>query len=106
MNKISEKTYKDYSYTSRYAPFPYYYNEQDGKYMQGLTSQLSEDSTYVLHKVVDGDTLDTLALDNYSNSTYYWVIADFNHIRDPFKKLEIGSMIKIPTLASIKFKEL
>ena len=106
MNKISEKTYKDYNYISRYAPFPYYYNEEDCKYMQGLTSQLADSTTFILHKVEDGDTLDTLALDNYSNSTYFWVIADFNHIRDPFAKLEVGSMIKIPTLAGINFKEI
>ena len=106
MDKISEKTYKDYNYISRYAPFPYYYNESDKKYMQGLTSQLRDNATYVLHKVEVGETLDSIALDNYSNSTYFWVIADFNHIRDPFAKLEVGTMLKIPTLASISFQEI
>ena len=103
---LINKQYKDYSYISRYATFPIYYNSNDKKYVQGITSQLSEDSAYILHKVIDGDTLDKLALDNYSNSTFYWIIADFNHIRDPFKPLEVGTMIKIPTLASIQFQEI
>lgn len=106
MNTIKDKTYKDYNYISRYAPFPYYYNEQDEKYMQGLTSQLSQGTTYILHKVELGETLDSIALDSYSNSTYFWVIADFNQIKDPFKELEVGTMLKIPTLAGISFEEI
>lgn len=106
MDKISEKTYRDYDYLSRYSSFPYYYNEEDQKYMQGLTAQLKENATYVLHKVEVGETLDSIALDNYSNSTYFWVIADFNKIRDPFIELEVGTMLKIPTLASISFQEI
>lgn len=106
MDILIEKSYKDYDYISRYAPFPYYYNEVDNKYVQGLTSQMSDNSTFVLHEVEKGETLDSIALDNYSNSTYFWVIADFNKIRDPFKKLEVGSKLKIPTLSTINFKEL
>lgn len=106
MDKISEKTYKDYDYLSRYSSFPYYYNEEDKKYMQGLTNQLKGNATYVLHEVQVGETLDSIALDNYSNSTFFWVIADFNHIRDPFAELEVGTMLKIPTLASISFEEI
>ena len=106
MDIIKDKTYKDYNYISRYAPFPYYYNETDKKYMQGMTFQLSSDSTFILHEVETGETLDSIALDNYSNSTYFWVIADFNNIIDPYKKLEPGTMLKLPTLASIKFKNI
>lgn len=106
MDKITNKSYKDYNYISRYATFPYYYNENDDKYMQGLTDQLSDNSTFILHKVKANETLDSIALDSYSNSTYFWVIADFNRIRDPFKKLVPGTIIKIPTLADIKFRGL
>ena len=49
--------------------------------------------------------MDSIALDMYSNSTFYWVLADFNQIIDPFAKLKIGSIIKVPTLSQIKFKE-
>lgn len=106
MDKLSNKNFKDYNYICRYSQFPYYYNETDKKYMQGLTAQLSEDTTYVLHEVKVGETLDSIALDNYSNSTYFWVIADFNHIRDPFAELEVGTMLKIPTLTGISFERL
>lgn len=106
MDALINKEFKDYNYLSRYSTFPIYYNKNDNKYMQGLTGQLSEDSTYVLYRVKETDTLDSIALDMYSNSTYFWVIADFNRIRDPFIKLEVGSILKIPTLAGIRFQEI
>lgn len=105
MEILKDKTYKDYSYLSRYTSFPYYYNKLDEKYMQGLTAWLSQDSTYMLHEVLENETLDSIALDSYGNSTYFWVIADFNRIRDPFEKLEVGTKLKLPTLADIKFEE-
>ena len=104
MDILTNKSYKEYDYISRYATFPYYYNEEDKKYMQGLTGQLDNNSTFILHEVKQNETLDSIALDNYSNSTYFWVIADFNRIRDPFKKLEVGTILKIPTLSDIRFR--
>lgn len=106
MVEIKDKSYKEYDYISRYATFPYYYNVADDKYMQGMTSQLDSTSTFMLYKVKENDTLDSIALDIYSNSTYFWVIADFNRIRDPFKKLVVGEYLKIPTLGDIKFMEI
>lgn len=106
MDILTNKEYKDYDYISRYATFPTYYNEKDKKYMQGLTGQLDQTTTFLLHEVKPGETLDSIALDNYSNSTFFWVIADFNNIRDPFAELEVGTKLKIPTLADIKFKEI
>lgn len=106
MVEIKDKSYKEYDYISRYSTFPYYYNVADNKYMQGMTGQLNDKTTYLLYKVKQNDTLDTIALDIYSNSTYFWVIADFNRIRDPFKKLEVGTFLKIPTLANISFQEI
>jgi nucleoid-associated protein YgaU len=58
----------------------------------------------VSHKVKDGDTLDSLALYYYNNPTYYWVIADFNRIQDPYLELEVGRILKIPTFSNIAFK--
>lgn len=106
MDALSEKQFKDYDYLSRYSIFPYYYNKLDDKYMQGLTGQLSEDCSFVLYEVKETDTIDSIALDMYANSTYFWVIADFNKIRDPFLKLDVGTILKIPTLADIRFKEI
>ena len=106
MDILTNKTYKEYDYLCRYTSFPYYYNTEDERYIQGLTSQLVDSSIYILHEVTPGETLDSIALDSYGNSTFFWVIADFNHIIDPFLSLKAGSYIKIPTLSSIKFKEI
>lgn len=104
MDILINKNYKDYHRVSRYGLFPYYYNRMDGKYMYGITSHLKTDETsFVSHKVELGDTLDTLALYYYNNPTYYWVIADFNRIQDPFAELELGTILKIPTFSNIEY---
>lgn len=104
MSRIINKAYKNYNKISRYAVFPYYYNSLDDKYMYGLTSHLkNEDTKYVNHKIKQNETLDSIALYYYNNPTYYWIIADFNRIQDPFEKLEIGRVLRIPTFSNIKF---
>lgn len=105
MDILTSKQYKNYSYFSRYASFPIYYNKLDKKYMYGVTSQLKKDVNYVLHKVKKGDTLDTLALTYYNNPTYYWVIGNFNNIQDPYIKLTENDVLMIPVLNDISFKE-
>ena len=103
MDKLIEKSYRQYDYISRYQAFPTYYNTEDDKYIYGTTAQLEQQIPYVLHKVEQNDTFDKLALKYYLNATLYWVIADYNHIQDPYEKLEEGTYIKIPTLSSISF---
>ena len=103
MNILTDKSYKDYKYTSRYNSFPYYYNTKDDKYMYGLTAYLDNTTIYSIHTVVQGDTLDNLALYYYNNPTYYWVICSFNHITNPYMKLKEGQKLKIPTLSMIKY---
>lgn len=104
MNILTKKQYKDYDRVSRYSVFPYYYNRLDDKFIYGITSHLkTKNVTYVTHKVIDGDTLDTLALYYYNSPTYFWIIADFNRILDPYKELEIGSILKIPTFSNVEF---
>ena len=105
MSKIDNKAYKDYNKISRYSVFPYYYNRLDDKYVYGLTSHLKiNDTKYVNHYVKKDETLDSIALYYYNNPTYYWIIADFNRIQDPYQKLIIGSTLKIPTFSNIKFE--
>ena len=103
MDKLIDKSYKTYDYVSRYSGFPYYYDKTDEKYIYGTTSHLNTETPYVIHTIAKGDTLDTLALDYYNNPTFYWIIADFNRIRDPYIKLVVGSQIKIPSFSSIEF---
>lgn len=104
MLKVTEKQYRDYDRLSRYSSFPVYYNVDDNRYFYGLTAQLQQANTsYVSHKVKEGDTLDSIALYYYNNSLYYWIIADFNHVRDPYVALVPGTLLKIPTFNNIRF---
>ena len=98
------KQYKEYDRVSRYAYFPYHYVIEDDKYNYGITSHLKQDVKYISHNVTQGDTLDSLALYYYNNPTYFWVIADFNRIRDPYTNLQVGSTIKIPTFSDVEYK--
>lgn len=104
MNKLTKKMYKNYNRISRYVTFPYYYNKEDDKFVYGLTSHLKKNNIpYVNHQVKMGDTLDTLALYYYNNPTYFWIIADFNNIQDPYQQLKINAILKIPTFSNIQF---
>lgn len=102
---LKDKKYRDYKKLSRYGAVPYYYNIIDNKYMYGTSLNLDTSTAHRMHKVVDNDTLDSLALYYYNNPTYFWIIADFNGIKDPYCKLKIGEVLKIPTFSAIQFKE-
>ena len=104
MKQLINKAYKEYDRISRYSVFPYYYNQVDDKYIYGLTSNLKKDiGSFVVHIVKENDTLDSIALYYYNNPTYYWIIADFNSIQDPYEDLKIGSKLKVPTFSNIEF---
>lgn len=105
MDVLIDKAYRSYDYISRYAGFPYYFNQQDQKYIYGTTSQLKEDTPYALYKVEVGDTYDSIALNFYNSPTFYWIICDFNKIQNPYLKPEEGVLLKIPTLSDLSFKE-
>ena len=105
MDILSNKAVKSYDYTSRYAPFPYYYNNNDNKYVYGLTSWLVEETEFVLHNVKDTDTLDKLAYKYYGRPDLFWIIADYNRITDSYTKLfPKYETIKIPSLAGVRYK--
>lgn len=101
---LKDKNYKKYQNISRYTSFPYYYHKEDNKYIYGVTSQISKDINYVVHKVKEGDTLDNLSLTYYGRPDYYWMIADFNNIQDPYEILWLRhKALNIPTFTSIKY---
>ena len=104
MDVLKNKTYKQYDRLSRYSNFPYYYNTLDNKFIYGTTKYLDDTTPYVLVKVKDRDTYDSLALDYYNNPTYFWIICSYNHIQDPFKTPKVGSFIKIPILSTISYE--
>ena len=98
MNILTDKTAKTSNYFSRYNGLYYYYNTLDNKYQLQTGSWYSQDNTYEVYTVQEGDTYDSIALKYYGNPTYYWVICDFNRITDSLKKLEVGDTLMIPTL--------
>ena len=105
MNVLKDKSSKTYLYTSRYATLPYYYNTLDKKYMYGISKNLNINTDYVLHNLVDSDSLDSLALKYYGRPDLFWVIADFNNLNDPYIKLvDKMSSIKIPSLSGITWR--
>ena len=105
MNVLKDKSSKTYLYTSRYATLPYYYNTLDKKYMYGISKNLNTNTDYVLHNLVDSDSLDSLALKYYGRPDLYWVIADFNNLNDPYIRLvDKMSSIKIPSLSGITWR--
>lgn len=105
MDILTNKQTRKHDYLSRYTPFYLYYNTIDKKYIYGITSQISSLSEYSAHKVETTDTLDSLALKYYGRPDYYWVIADYNRIQDPFITL-YGKYktIKIPSLSTVGFE--
>ena len=106
MDVLTDRAKKSYPYISRYSPFPFFYHTVDDKYIYGITSQLSDDTAYVLHYVTEEDTLDSLAEKYYGRPDLFWIIADFNKIQDPFIKI-FGKYktLKIPSLSNITFKQ-
>lgn len=109
MDVLKDKSQKRYSNISRYTPFSYYYHTVDDKYIYGTTSHLNRDIVFLAHKVEESDTLESLALKYYGRPDYYWIIADFNGIVDPYKNLynkfgKKGKSLRIPTLSDITFK--
>ena len=104
MDRNTNKSWKNYDYVSRYTKFPYYYQELDGKYFYGITDHLNKNITYLIHKVKDYDTLDFLALNYYGRPDFYWIIADFNNIKDPLENISKKyKTLKIPTLTNIYY---
>ena len=105
-NSLTNKSYKIYNYLSRYTTFPYYYHKIDKKNIYGVTNQLKEDTLYDMYRTKKGDTLDDLALMAYNDPCKFWIIADFNHIQDPFVVFEANELIKIPNLSTIEYRGL
>ena len=105
MDILKDRQGKSYDYLSRYANFSIYYNTLDKKFITGLTAQLSKDTTYVVIKVDESTTLDYLANKYYGRPDYFWVIADFNDIADPFITLsDYFTELKVPSLSTISFE--
>lgn len=106
MDILKNKAAESKDYISRYSNFPFYYHSLDNKYIQGLSRHLKTDISYVVIDVKQDTTLNFLANKYYGRPDYWWVIADFNRIQDPFLPLYPKfSKIKVPGIASIEYHE-
>lgn len=107
MDYLKNKRYNNYNYISRYTIAPVYYHTKDQKEVSGLVKNMLKNNTWVAHKVVITDTLDSLALTYYNNPSYWWVIAYFNDIQDAFINLkDYYNELKIPSISSLEFGDL
>ena len=107
MDTLKNKIYAKFDYISRYSNIPYYYDTLKDKQIFGIGTNLKTNTEFVTHKVVNRDTLNSLALKYYNNPTFWWVIAYFNDIQDSLKPLKDKyEVIKIPSISSIEFGRL
>jgi len=107
MDRLKNKRYGSFDYVCRYTGIPFYYDTAAKRDVCGIVKPMKKNIAYVAHKVLDSDNLDALALKYYNNPTYWWIIAFFNNITDPFINLrEHFEIIKIPNISSINFGDL
>jgi len=102
---IINKSYRAYNKLSRYSSFPFWFNIEDNKYFYGITNQLDDTTSYLIHTVSGEDTIDSISLKYYNTPNDFWIICDFNRIRDPYIKLKEGQQLKIPVITSIRYKD-
>lgn len=104
MDTLKNKTYANFDYLSRYTNTPYYYDTLRDRHVYGIGTNIKTTTEFVTHIVRSNDTLSSLALKYYNNPTFWWVIAYFNDIQDPFKPLKNKYVtLKIPNISSIEF---
>lgn len=62
-----------------------------------------EDRTDIFHTVDASEVyrLDLIAYKYYHNTLFWWVIAQANNIRDPFKGIAPGTLLRIPSMVSL-----
>lgn len=73
----------------------------DGDYSLEAKPQIVPESPNdIQHTVKDGETLQNIAFRYYGDSGKWYIIAEANKILNPFKELEMGTLIRIPTYGS------
>lgn len=73
----------------------------DGDYsLEAKTPIVPESPNDIQHTVKDGETLQNIAFRYYGDSGKWYIIAEANKILNPFKELEMGTLIRIPTYGS------
>ena len=104
MDTLKNKTYANFDYLSRYSNTPYYYDTLADRQIYGIGTNIKTNAEFLTHVLKSNDTLESLSLKYYNNPTFWWVIAYFNDIQDPFKPLlSKYNTIKIPSISNIEF---
>jgi nucleoid-associated protein YgaU len=104
MDTLRNKSFASFDYLSRYESTPYYFDTLTGKEVFGIGTGMRTDSEFVTHVIRSNDTLNSLALQYYNNPTFWWVIAYFNNVQDPFRPLrDKYETLKIPSISSVEF---
>lgn len=73
----------------------------DGDYsLEAKPPIVPESPNDIQHTVKYGETLQNIAFRYYGDSGKWYIIAEANKILNPFKELEMGTLIRIPTYGS------
>lgn len=51
----------------------------------------------IYYTTQEGETLRDIANKKYENSKLYWIIAEYNNIRDPWVRLSAGKLLRMPS---------
>lgn len=79
----------------------YALNYGDGDYsLEAPIPSVPSSSNDIQHTVKDGETLQNIAFRYYGDSGKWYIIAEANGILNPFKGLESGTLIRIPSYGS------
>lgn len=79
----------------------YALNYGDGDYsLEATIPSVPSSSNDIQHTVKDGETLQNIAFRYYGDSGKWYIIAEANGILNPFKELESGTLIRIPSYGS------
>ena len=79
----------------------YALNYGDGDYsLEAPIPLVPSSSNDIQHTVKDGETLQNIAFRYYGDSGKWYIIAEANGILNPFKELESGTLIRIPSYGS------
>lgn len=79
----------------------YALNYGDGDYsLEAPIPSVPSFSNDIQHTVKDGETLQNIAFRYYGDSGKWYIIAEANGILNPFKELESGTLIRIPSYGS------
>lgn len=64
--------------------------------------QMLPTSTFLINHLKYTNRPDSIAYEVYGNAKYWWIIAMYNDIKDPFFEFHMGRSLIIPELIAVK----